>query len=67
MWIVDISIGTYCVPLVADLFCFVTKETPCCLFLSIIRLMLLKNLNLDDILYVDNCYVKQDVSQIHPT
>ena len=50
MRIEDIPIDTYCVPLVADLFCFFTRETPCCLFLSIMSLMLLKNLNLDDLL-----------------
>ena len=44
--------GTNCAPLVADLFCFVMRETLCCLFLTIIMLMLLKHLTLpQDALY----------------
>ena len=38
--IVGINMGTYCVPLLANLFCFcfVMRETFCCLFLTSIRL-----------------------------
>ena len=36
--------GTNCAPLVADMFYFVMRETSCCLFLIIIKQMLLKHL-----------------------
>ena len=35
--------GTNCAPLVAEIcFCFVMRETTCCLFLKIIKVMSLK-------------------------
>ena len=40
--IVGIPMGTNCAPLVADLFCFVMKETLCCRYLTIIKLILFK-------------------------
>ena len=40
--IVGISMGTNCALLVADLFCFVMRETLCCLCQTIIKLILLK-------------------------
>ena len=40
--IVGIPVGTNCAPLVADLFLFFfIRETSCCLFLTIIKLMFL--------------------------
>ena len=33
---------TNCAPLLADLFCFVMRETSCCLCQTIIKLILLK-------------------------
>ena len=45
--IVGISMGTNCAPLVADLFLFCMRVTPCCLFfLTIIKQILLKHLAL---------------------
>ena len=38
--------GTICAPLVADFFCVVMRETSRCLFLTIIKQMFLKHLNL---------------------
>ena len=43
---VCISMGTNCAPLVADLFYVVMRETSRCLFLTIIKQMLLKHLTL---------------------
>ena len=40
--IVGIPMGTNCAPLVADFFCFVMRETLCCLCHTIIKLILLK-------------------------
>ena len=44
--IVGIPMGTYCAPLVADLFlfcfCFVMRETLCCLCQTIVNLIFLK-------------------------
>ena len=40
--IVGIPMGTNCAPLVADFFCFVMRETLCCLCQIIIKLILLK-------------------------
>ena len=40
--IVGIPMGTNCIPLVADLFCFVMRESSCCLCQTIIKLILLK-------------------------
>ena len=53
-------------------FCFVMRETLCCLFLTIVKQMLLKHLTktsiyLDDLLNIDNPYFEQMVSQIYPT
>ena len=42
--IVGIPMGTCCAPLVADLFCFVMRETLCCLCQTIIKLILFKRL-----------------------
>ena len=70
---VDIPRGTNCAPLIADLFLFCyERETSCCLFLTIIKQMLLKHLTLppwylDDLLNIDNPYFEQMVSQIYPT
>ena len=44
--IVGTPMGTNCAPPVADLFLFVMKETSCCLYLTIIKQMLLKHLTL---------------------
>ena len=44
--IVGIPMGTNCASLVADLFCFVMRETLCCLCHTIIKLILLKLLTL---------------------
>ena len=38
--------GTNFAPIVADMFCFVMRETSCCLFLEVIKQMLLKHLTL---------------------
>ena len=49
------------------------RETSCCLFLTIIKQMLLKHLTLpklmyiDDLLNIDSTYFAQMVSQIYPT
>ena len=67
--------GTNCTPLVADLFllcfCFVIRDALCCLFLTIIKLMLkhltLPQNTLDDLLNIDNPYFEQMVSKIYPT
>ena len=54
-------------------FCFVMRETTCCLFLTIIKLMLLTLLTLpqdiyvDDLLNIDNPYFEQKVDQIYLT
>ena len=40
--IVGIQMGTNCASLVADLFCFVMRDTSRCLFQTIIKLILLK-------------------------
>ena len=40
--IVGIPMGTNCAPLVADLFCFVMRETSCDLCQTIVKLILLK-------------------------
>ena len=40
--IVGIQMGTNCAPLFADFFCFVMRETLCCLCQTIIKLILLK-------------------------
>ena len=37
-----VPMGTNCAPLVADLFSFVMRENSCCLYLTIIKLKLLK-------------------------
>ena len=50
--------GTDCAPPDAYLFCLVMRETSCCLFLTIIKLKLVKHLTLPrylgDLLYIDN-------------
>ena len=43
------------------------RETSYCLFLTIIKKMLLKHLTLDDLLNFDHTYFEQMVSQIYPT
>ena len=53
-------------------FCFVMRETLCCLCLTIFKLILLKLLTLppeylDDLLNIDNPYFEQMVDQIYPT
>ena len=58
---VCIPMGTNSAPLVADLFCFVMRETLFCLFLTIIKLMLSKYL--DDLLNIDHPYFEQMVGQ----
>ena len=67
--------GTSCAPLVADLFfffCFVMSETSCCLFLAILKLILLNHItlpprNLDCLLNSDNSYFQRLTGQIYPT
>ena len=44
--IVGFPLGTNCAPLVADLFLFFMRETLCCLYQTIINLILLKLLTL---------------------
>ena len=65
--ILGIPVGTYCVPLVADLFCFVMRETSCCLFLTKFKLMLSTTRYRDDLLNIDNPYFEQMVGQIYST
>ena len=49
-------------------FCFVMRDTSCCLFLTIIKLILLKRLTLpDDLLNMDNSYFEQMVVQTYST
>ena len=53
-------------------FCFVMRETLCCLCQTIINLILLKFFNstsryLDDLLDIDNLYFEQMVGQTYPT
>ena len=53
-------------------FCFVMRETLCCLCQTIIKLILLKLFNstsryLDDLLNIDNPYFEPMVGQIYPT
>ena len=65
--IVDNPMGTNCAPLVADLFCFVMRETSCCLCQTIEHILL--NLYspsryLDDLLDIDNPYFEQIVGHI---
>ena len=43
------------------------RETLCCLCQTIIKLILLKLLYLDDLLNIDNPYFEQVVGQIYPT
>ena len=62
--------GTYCAPLDADLFCFIMRETSCCLCQTIIKLIKTFNSTsryLDDLLNIDNPYLKQMVGQIYST
>ena len=40
--IVGILMGTDCAPLVADLVCYLMRETSCCLRQTIVKLILLK-------------------------
>ena len=52
-------------------FCFVMRETLCCLCQTIIKLILLKAFNstfryLDDLLNIDSPYFEQMVGQIYP-
>ena len=52
-------------------FCFVMRETLCCLCQTIIKLILLKLLtapsDIDDLLNIDNPYFERMVGQIYPT
>ena len=63
--------GTDCAPPDAYLFCLVMRETLCCLFLTIIKLKLVKHLTppryLGDLLYIDNPHFEHMVVQIYPT
>ena len=70
--IVGIPMGTNYAPLVADLLCFVMRETLCCFCQTIIKLILLKLLTqslryLDDLLNIDNPCFEQMVGKIYPT
>ena len=67
--IVGIPKGTNCAPLVAVLFCFVMRETLCCLCQTIIKPILLKLSTppLDDLLNIDNPYFELMVGKIYPT
>ena len=47
--------------------CYVMRETSCCLFLAIIKLILLKHSTIDDLIYIDYPYFEQMVSRIYPT
>ena len=48
--------------------CFVMRDTQCCLFLTILKLMLSKRLTLpDELLSMDNSYFEQMVGQTYPT
>ena len=55
-----IRIGINCVLLLQICFCFASRETLCCTFLTKIKLMLLKHLTLpqdvDDLLHIDTPY-----------
>ena len=51
--------GNKCAPLAADLFCFLMRETSCCLRQT--------SRYLDDLLNIDNSYFEQMVGQIYPT
>ena len=57
--------GTNCTPLVADFFCFVMKETSCCLSLTMTKLMSWNYLILlqENILNIDNTYFEKNVSK----
>ena len=58
--IISNSMGTYCAPLIADLFFyFVMRETSCCLFLTKIKLMFSSARYLDDLLNNDNHFFEQ--------
>ena len=50
--------GTTCAPIVADMFCFVMRETSSCLFLTVIKQMLVNSTSryLEDLLNIDNPY-----------
>ena len=65
--IVGIPMGTTCAPLGEDLFCFIMRETSCCLCQTIIKLILLKLLSPPPDIYVNNPYFEQMVGQIYPT
>ena len=70
--VVGIPMGTYCAPLVADLFLF-CYERDFMLSLSennqtdIIEAFNSTSKYLDDLLYIDNPYFEQMVGQIYPT
>ena len=70
--VVGIPMGTYCAPLVADLFLF-CYERDFMLSLSennqtdIIEAFYSTSKYLDDLLYIDNPYFEQMVGQIYPT
>ena len=59
--------GTNCAPLVADLFCFVMRETLCSHFLTILTVKLNSNkldttsIYLDDLLNINNPHFEQMV------
>ena len=64
--IVGIPMGTNkYIHLLQICFCFVVREISCCLFLTIIKLMLFTSRYLDDFLDIDNPYFEQMVSQIY--
>ena len=70
--IVGISKGTNCLPLVADLFSPVMRDTSCCLFQMLTNLELLKlsihstSRYLDDQLNIDNNFFDSMVNHIYP-
>ena len=64
---VGIAMGTNCVPVVADLLCFVMRDTSLCLFLTIINLMLSTSKYLNDLLNIDHPYFEQMVDQVYLT
>ena len=70
--IVGIPMGTYCAPLVADLFLFRYERVFMLSLSEIIKLIIIEAFNstsryLDDLLNIDNPYFEQMVGQIYPT
>ena len=63
---------TNCAPLIAELFCSVMRESPCCPFQRINQSDVIEAFNytsryLDDLLNIDNTFFDSMVNRIYPS